>query len=95
MVELRVEVLGPVRVLRDGADVDPGGPRQRELLARLAAARGRPVPFDRLADDLWDESGAGTGARRGARASFGGDRARRPEPGPAPRPPPRVLGGGH
>ena len=91
MVELRVEVLGPVRVLRDGADVDPGGPRQRELLARLAAARGRPVPFDRLADDLWDEPGAGTGDRRGALATFVGDLRRRLEPGRAPRTPPRVL----
>ncbi|PTU57250.1 SARP family transcriptional regulator, partial [Sphaerisporangium cinnabarinum] len=91
MVELRVEVLGPVRVLRDGADADPGGPRQRELLARLAAARGRPVPFDRLADDLWDEPGAGTGDRRGALATFVGDLRRRLEPGRAPRTPPRVL----
>ncbi|MTG87873.1 hypothetical protein GJV82_02725 [Cellulosimicrobium sp. BIT-GX5] len=90
-MELRVEVLGPVRVLRDGAEVDPGGPRQRELLARLAAARGRPVPFDRLADDLWDQPGAGTGDRRGALATFVGDLRRRLEPDRAPRTPPRVL----
>ncbi|MGW6227338.1 BTAD domain-containing putative transcriptional regulator [Cellulosimicrobium cellulans] len=92
MVELRVEVLGPVRLLRDGAEVDPGGPRQRELLARLAAARGRPVSFERLAEDLWDDDAEhDPRARRGALATFVGDLRRRLEPERAPRTRPRVL----
>ncbi|MFJ4233380.1 BTAD domain-containing putative transcriptional regulator [Cellulosimicrobium cellulans] len=92
MVELRVEVLGPVRLLRDGAEVDPGGPRQRELLARLAAARGRPVSFERLAADLWDDDAEhDPRARRGALATFVGDLRRRLEPERAPRTRPRVL----
>ncbi|MBN0040828.1 winged helix-turn-helix domain-containing protein [Cellulosimicrobium cellulans] len=96
MVELRVEVLGPVRVLRDGAGVDPGGPRQRELLARLAAARGRPVSFERLAADLWDDDAERDPRdRRGALATFAGDLRRRLEPERAPRTPARVLVTGH
>ncbi|WP_426310090.1 BTAD domain-containing putative transcriptional regulator [Cellulosimicrobium sp. E-16] len=92
MVELRVEVLGPVRLLRGGAEVDPGGPRQRELLARLAAARGRPVSFERLAADLWDDATEhDLRARRGALATFVGDLRRRLEPERAPRARPRVL----
>ncbi|MGN7702118.1 BTAD domain-containing putative transcriptional regulator [Cellulosimicrobium sp. 22601] len=92
MVELRIEVLGPVRLLRDGAEVDPGGPRQRELLARLAAARGRPVSFERLAADLWDDDAErDLRARRGALATFVGDLRRRLEPERAPRTRPRVL----
>lgn len=91
-MELRVEVLGPFRVLRDGAEVDLGGPRQRELLARLAAARGRAVTSGRLADDLWDDDPAGAAPdRRGALATFVGDLRRRLEPDRAPRARPQVL----
>lgn len=91
-VELRVEVLGPVRVLRDGAEVDLGGPRQRELVARLAAARGRVVTFERLAEDLWDDGAPGlVRDRRGALATFVGDLRRRLEPDRAPRSRPRVI----
>lgn len=92
MVELRVEVLGPVRVLRDGGEVDLGGPRQRELLARLAAARGRPVSFERLAADLWDDDAdRDPRDRRGALATSAGDLRRRLEPERASRARPRVL----
>jgi DNA-binding SARP family transcriptional activator len=91
VVELRIEVLGPVRVLRDGVEVDPGGPRQRELLARLAAAGGRPVSFERLAADLWDDMERDPRDRRGALATFAGDLRRRLEPERAPRTRPRVL----
>ncbi|MGY1815132.1 BTAD domain-containing putative transcriptional regulator [Blastococcus sp. SYSU D00820] len=52
-MELRVEVLGPTRVLRDGAELDLGGRRPAELLALLVAAEGRTVPADVLADRLW------------------------------------------
>ena len=51
MIEFRV--LGPVEVVRDGSALVLGGPRQRALLALLLVAAPRPVPLDRLADELW------------------------------------------
>ena len=51
MIEFRV--LGPIEVLLDGSPVPLGGPRQRVLLALLLVDAPRPVPIDRLADDLW------------------------------------------
>ncbi|MGY1773765.1 BTAD domain-containing putative transcriptional regulator [Blastococcus sp. SYSU D00813] len=52
-MELRVQVLGPTRVTRDGADLDLGGRKPAEVLALLAAAEGRTVAADALADRLW------------------------------------------
>ena len=46
-------VLGPIEADRDGTPVELGGPRQRVLLALLLLAAPRPVPTDRLADELW------------------------------------------
>ena len=51
MIEFRV--LGPIEVIRDGSPVALGGPRQRVLLALLLVDAPRPVPIDRLADELW------------------------------------------
>ena len=51
MIEFRV--LGPIEVLLDGSPVPLGGPRQRVLLALLLVDAPRPVPIDRLADELW------------------------------------------
>ncbi|WP_369258922.1 AfsR/SARP family transcriptional regulator [Geodermatophilus amargosae] len=53
-------VLGPVTAW-DGAGrpLPLGGPRHRELLARLLVARGRVVPVPVLVDDLWDVPGDG------------------------------------
>ncbi|HEY0532566.1 MAG TPA: BTAD domain-containing putative transcriptional regulator [Actinoplanes sp.] len=51
MIEVRV--LGPVEVRADGVTVT-GGDRQLAVLAMLVAARGRVVPADRLADQLWN-----------------------------------------
>jgi predicted ATPase/DNA-binding SARP family transcriptional activator len=51
MIEFRV--LGPIEVIRDGSSVALGGPRQRVLLALLLVDAPRPVPIDRLADELW------------------------------------------
>jgi DNA-binding SARP family transcriptional activator len=55
-VELRVRVLGPVEV-RDAGNraVAVGSRRRRELLGRLVAAGGRPVPLDVLVEDLWED----------------------------------------
>jgi DNA-binding SARP family transcriptional activator len=51
MIEVRV--LGPLEVTVDGVPADVGGPRQRCVLARLVAARGRVVSADRLIEDLY------------------------------------------
>jgi hypothetical protein len=48
-----VRVLGPLDVTVDGTPADVGGPRQRCVLARLIAARGRVVSADRLIEDLY------------------------------------------
>ena len=50
---LRVEVLGPLRVVVDGAPVEVPGPKRRAVLALLALAEGRTVSVDRLVDALW------------------------------------------
>ncbi|SHF57350.1 BTAD domain-containing putative transcriptional regulator [Geodermatophilus nigrescens] len=52
-MELRLDVLGPTRLARDGAELDLGGRRPAEVLALLAAAEGRTVPAGALADRLW------------------------------------------
>jgi predicted ATPase/DNA-binding SARP family transcriptional activator len=46
-------VLGPVEALVAGKAVELGGPKQRAVLALLLVDPGRPVPADRLADELW------------------------------------------
>src|SRR6476619_5361572 len=50
---MRVEVLGPLRVVGDGAPVEVPGPKRRAVLALLALAEGRTVSADRLVDALW------------------------------------------
>jgi predicted ATPase/DNA-binding SARP family transcriptional activator len=51
---LRVRVLGPLEVERDGARVGIAGGRLRALLACLALDAGRPVSTGRLAEALWE-----------------------------------------
>ncbi|GAA4722888.1 DNA-binding transcriptional activator of the SARP family [Promicromonospora umidemergens] len=53
--DVRVGVLGPVTAWVDGAEATLGGPRQRAVLARLVAARGRVVTAGRLVEDLWED----------------------------------------
>ncbi|MFG3437476.1 BTAD domain-containing putative transcriptional regulator [Nonomuraea sp. NPDC047897] len=50
---VRVEVLGPLRLLVDGTPVDVPGPKRRAVLALLALAEDRVVTVDRLVDALW------------------------------------------
>ncbi|MEX5716915.1 BTAD domain-containing putative transcriptional regulator [Geodermatophilus maliterrae] len=50
---VRVEVLGPLRLLVGGEAVDVRGPKRRAVLALLAVAEGRVVPVDHLVDALW------------------------------------------
>jgi WD40 repeat protein/serine/threonine protein kinase/DNA-binding SARP family transcriptional activator len=57
---LKVRVLGPLEVLSNGAGVRLGGPKQRTVLALLAAEVGKPVSVDTLVDGVWgDEPTAG------------------------------------
>lgn len=48
-------LLGPLEVRVDGRVVTPASRSQRRLLALLLLARGRPVPAERLADQVWAE----------------------------------------
>jgi DNA-binding SARP family transcriptional activator/tetratricopeptide (TPR) repeat protein len=50
---MRFEVLGPMRVLRDGQPVRIGGPREHKILAMLLVNDGMPVPEERLAAVVW------------------------------------------
>ncbi|MFF5244331.1 BTAD domain-containing putative transcriptional regulator [Streptosporangium sp. NPDC000095] len=52
---LRFSILGPVRVWRDGAEVEIGSPQQRLVLAVLLLAEGRAVGHDHLLDAVWGE----------------------------------------
>ncbi|WP_405945213.1 AfsR/SARP family transcriptional regulator [Streptomyces sp. NBC_01020] len=86
---MRIDVLGAVRAFRDdGSPVDLGGPRHREVLARLVAAEGRMVTTDTLVDDLWTDPPA---RAVGALRTFVAALRRALEPDRPPRNPPRVL----
>lgn len=52
---LRLGVLGPLRVERDGREVDPGRPQQRALLAILVMEAGHVISADRLTGLLWQD----------------------------------------
>jgi predicted ATPase/DNA-binding SARP family transcriptional activator len=51
MFEFRI--LGPVQAVRDGRELELGGPKPRALLALLLVAAGRVIPAERLAEELW------------------------------------------
>ncbi len=51
--DLLLCVLGPLRLVRHGQEIDVGGARQREVLARLAVAGGKPVSAEALLTDVW------------------------------------------
>ncbi|WP_329045895.1 winged helix-turn-helix domain-containing protein [Amycolatopsis sp. NBC_01488] len=86
---MRIDVLGAVRALGDdGTRVDLGGPRHREVLARLVAAEGRLVTTDTLVGDLWLEPPA---RAVGALRTFVAALRRALEPERPPRTPPRVI----
>ena len=52
-VAIEFRLLGPVEAVRAGSTLALGGPRQRALLALLLLEAGRPVPADRLVEELW------------------------------------------
>ena len=49
---VRVEVLGPLRLVVDGVAVEVRGPKRHAMLALLALAEGRIVTVDHLMDTL-------------------------------------------
>jgi len=58
-----VLVLGPVEVLREGASVPIGGPKQRSILALLAAHVGSSLSLDQIVESIYGDE-ATDGARR-------------------------------
>jgi len=58
---LRVDVLGPLRLVVDGAEVDVPGPKRRALLALLALAEGHVVTTAELVDQLWPDAAPDSG----------------------------------
>ena len=57
MTPVRIDILGPLRVLSgDGLDVTPAGKLPRRLLAMLVLRRGRVVPLDVAVEVLWPTS---------------------------------------
>ncbi|MFH8385483.1 BTAD domain-containing putative transcriptional regulator [Kitasatospora sp. NPDC018058] len=79
---MRINVLGPLQVVRggDGAAFEVGGARLRLLLLRLALDPGRVVTRERLVDDLWRDTppeepvGALQSLVSRLRRALGGDR---------------------
>lgn len=86
---MKFEILGPLRVVRDGASIDLGRAQQRMLMARLLVDAGQPVSIDRLVEDLWGDA-APAGATDSLQALV--SRLRRVlEPDRRPRDPATVL----
>jgi len=52
---LGFQVLGPLRVWRDGVEIDTGPPQQTYLLALLLMRAGRPVSAAELIGLVWDD----------------------------------------
>jgi DNA-binding SARP family transcriptional activator len=52
-MSVRVEVLGPLRLVVDGTPIDVPGPKRRAVLALLALAEGKTVTVDYLLYALW------------------------------------------
>lgn len=58
MAELRLRLLGEIRLERAGVRLDLGSERQRRLLAALALAGPRGLTVESLVDRVWDEDQA-------------------------------------
>ena len=56
VVEVQVDVLGPLRVRVNGAEQRLGGRRDRAVLALLASNGGNPVSAERLVDEVWGDA---------------------------------------
>ncbi|NTY58155.1 AfsR/SARP family transcriptional regulator [Mycolicibacterium sphagni] len=53
---LRLQILGPLRIWRDGVELDAGPRQQAYLLALLLARAGRPTSTDELVSLIWGEN---------------------------------------
>jgi DNA-binding SARP family transcriptional activator len=53
---VRLQILGPLRAWRDGAELDIGPRQQACLLAALLASAGRPVSMGRLIELIWEDA---------------------------------------
>ncbi|MFP3963137.1 BTAD domain-containing putative transcriptional regulator [Actinomadura fulvescens] len=84
-----IRVLGPFEASVDGVAADLGGPRQRAVLARLAAAHGQMVPAERLIEELWP--GEAPPRATAGLQSFVSHLRRALEPDRPPRTPAAVL----
>ncbi|WP_189188614.1 BTAD domain-containing putative transcriptional regulator [Streptomyces albiflavescens] len=63
MSSVRIDILGELEVrTEDGTLVGVPGTRLRALIVLLALADGRPVPSERLIDELWSEDDRPAGA---------------------------------
>ncbi|MFJ2172962.1 BTAD domain-containing putative transcriptional regulator [Streptomyces sp. NPDC087851] len=86
--EVTFGVLGPLEASDRHGALALKGPRHRAVLARLLIARGRVVPVDRLAGDLWERPPDGAA---GAIQTFVSALRRALEPDRPPRAPARLL----
>lgn len=53
---VRIELLGPLRALRDGAEIPLGPPKQRAVFAVLLLQEGRPLSYDGLVEAVWGDA---------------------------------------
>ena len=53
---LRIEVLGPLRVVRDKTVVDLGPVQQRVVLAVLLLQAGRPIGREQMISAVWGDA---------------------------------------
>jgi serine/threonine protein kinase/WD40 repeat protein/DNA-binding SARP family transcriptional activator len=56
---LRISLLGPLSVSRDGSSLEVTGPKRRALLSLLALHAGTPVGRDRIIEALWPRGQTG------------------------------------
>ncbi|GAB3931786.1 BTAD domain-containing putative transcriptional regulator [Kribbella albertanoniae] len=61
--QLRIELLGPLRVLRDGEQITVGAHRLQTLLAVLALRAGQICTAEELLDLVWEDNPPGTGLK--------------------------------
>jgi SARP family transcriptional regulator, regulator of embCAB operon len=60
--QLEYDILGDVRVWRDGDELDLGGAKQRAVLAVLLLEANQPVPAQRILTAVWGDEQPGGGA---------------------------------
>jgi DNA-binding SARP family transcriptional activator/ActR/RegA family two-component response regulator len=88
-VPVQIDVLGPVRVRRHGAEIDLGTPRQRAIVAALALEHGRVVSTPTLIARVWGDRPPAS--VQGTLQSYIGQLRRALEPDRGPRQPATVL----